>query len=463
MRRSCWVAVLTALAACGAPGAAGRGSTPPSPVAGADECAILPVPASAPESLTVAVSDPVRPLDAPLPRNAGERVVFAQLYAPLLDLDCRGRIEPALARAWRADSGARAWMVALGDDARFATGEAVPPSALAGGDASASPDARSVLVFAADSDAAVLRALADPARAPIRAVDGSPWPVGAGRYRVGASDDHTLRLVALPGDPAPTLTIRLIGPRDARDALDEGVDVLVTTDPQAIAYALSRPDLESLPLPWDRSYVLITPPAAGAPENASPGADSSAVALRAALARDAVREEARPSDGPYWWDDAPSCAGEPAGHASIAASSAAPTGRIAYPERDAVARELAERLVALAAIHAPALASAAPTLGHSAALRATGLPPDELARALAAGGDAAYVLPLPARTLDPCRDARALRRSAPWLGGAGAAPFSTLVPLVDTRARAIVRRGTVGLTVDWLGALTFDVRSRSAP
>jgi hypothetical protein len=51
------------------------------------------------------------------------------------------------------------------------------------------------------------------------------------------------------------------------------------------------------------------------------------------------------------------------------------------------------------------------------------------------------------RSLDPCRDIQVLVETAPWLDP------QTIAPLVETRLRAIVRRGKSGLSAEWDGGL----------
>jgi hypothetical protein len=79
--------------------------------------------------------------------------------------------------------------------------------------------------------------------------------------------------------------------------------------------------------------------------------------------------------------------------------------------------------------------------GLDTPLRAAGLGEPEFGSALRDGTEFAYVLALPRKSLTPCRD------SATWPSGA------TIQPLIDTRARAIVRRGSPPLTVDWDGTV----------
>jgi hypothetical protein len=57
------------------------------------------------------------------------------------------------------------------------------------------------------------------------------------------------------------------------------------------------------------------------------------------------------------------------------------------------------------------------------------------------GTERAYVVGLPRQSLAPCRDA------SMWPEGA------RLLPLIDTRAYAIVRKGAPPLTVDWDGTI----------
>lgn len=278
------------------------------------------------------------------------------------------------------------------------------------------------------------------------------WRIAAPRHDLAATRPNVLRLSPPPGDSAPALIVRTIEPRVGRDALDAGADVLVTSDPDAVAYAHSRADLESVALPWDRTWVLAVP-SASRPQPA-PRADSAADSLRAALAAGAVREDARASSGAQWWNDAPpSCIAAVMLPPDSGAASVATDDRIAYREGDTVARELAERLVALAAAGSPALAALAPSLAGRSRLRATAVARDAFAHAMATGRDAGYVLPLPVRAPTACQTAGGPSTDSPARGAA--AGSRSIIPLVDTRAHVIVRRGSMGLAVDSLGAFTL--------
>jgi hypothetical protein len=269
------------------------------------------------------------------------------------------------------------------------------------------------------------------------------------------------------------LALRSSSSADGRDLLDGGVDVMVTDDPSVLAYASTKPELVSLPLPWERTYVLLVPSRArgwrSSPAHSVaqevPSAEWSS--FRAALARDAVRVEARGAEAPFWWEGAGGCDVR----ALVPPDSQAPTrraSRIVYARGDPTARDIAERLVALAAFergdaHAGTpLTSVVPDASDAGArLRAAALAPTEFDAALSAGGELAYVVALPRRTLRPCQELRSLAAAAPWLIPTFAARVAAedldsthaLVPLVDTRSRVIVRRAVAGLVADWDGTL----------
>ena len=57
------------------------------------------------------------------------------------------------------------------------------------------------------------------------------------------------------------------------------------------------------------------------------------------------------------------------------------------------------------------------------------------------------VIALDSRTVDACRDLQTLMDDARWLDP------QTIVPLVETRMHAIVRRGRSGVTTEWDGGV----------
>jgi len=409
-------AVLVA-AAC-APRAA-VGPVAPAP---ASACDVPGDAGAAPDTLSVAVPGAVDPAHAPVPVTAGERVLFRQLYETLLRLDCEGHLHSALATAWTSSDGGLTWRLTLADGARFWDG--VPVGArdvIAAWGTVISAVAESTAVTGERTLTLRLRrptpegplALADPTLAVAKRVPGIAWPIGTGAYWVSGASDLTAAPVG--GAHRPVLRWRPAG-GDQRDLLDAGVDLLVTDDPGAVAYAATRADFTSVPLPWDRTYVLLAPVPVQAPAS-----------ILEDLARHAVRVEARPASPPFWWQDSTCGAGPPPGTASIVQSQ----GAIVFVQGDPVARDLADRLVALSLDAQPR--------------RAVGVLPGALAGRLAGRGDDWFVLSVPRTALDACA-AWVVGDVAPltpglWVGG--------ITPLLDVRRRALVRGRAAGLSVDW--------------
>jgi hypothetical protein len=205
---------------------------------------------------------------------------------------------------------------------------------------------------------------------------------------------------------------------DLRDAVDRGADLIHTGDPELLDYARQRPGLSQVPLPWNRSYLLVLPARSPGVGTAVP-ADTAT--FRAGLARDAVRTDARVPEAPFWWEQRDACVQRPAPAARRERLNA-----IAYPAADRVARDLAERIVALAG---------------AAELTARGLPADSFAAALRGGSARAFVVAVPRHAAVACRE------SAAW------PPRVAVVPLIETRPHAVLRRGAPPLVVEWDGAL----------
>jgi hypothetical protein len=201
---------------------------------------------------------------------------------------------------------------------------------------------------------------------------------------------------------------------DPRDALDRGVDLLVTRDPALLEYAARRPEFTVHALPWSRIYVLVQP------EQAQPFAAISTEQEQQSLARDAVPADARVAEPPFWWTGT-SCPTE------NAPASSPTSDRIVYLQGDDVARALAERLVALA--------------GPGNRLRAAALEQSSFMATLRAGMERAYIVSLPRHPIEPCYEVRDFPAGA------------RILPLIDSRSHAIVRRGAPPLTVDWDGTV----------
>ena len=208
---------------------------------------------------------------------------------------------------------------------------------------------------------------------------------------------------------------------DLRDVLDRGLpathaprpDVVVTRDPNVLAYATSSADYFTVALPYDRTYVLAaTDSASAVPSQAD----------REALARDAVMADTRGATQPFAWL-ASTCT-------ALASRPAAPPGSVvAYASGDAIARQLAERIVALAGARGRPAWLPGSIASSGAALRVAAIAADSIANAIATGRAVAAVVALPR---DPRKRCGTPNVPLAWQG----------VPLVDSRAYAIVRRGS---------------------
>ena len=214
------------------------------------------------------------------------------------------------------------------------------------------------------------------------------------------------------------IAIRIAEPNaDPRDLMDRGADVVITADPAALEYARHRPEFRLVPLAWSTTYALVTPPGSAPP--AIPEG------LGAELAKDVVRAESRPAEGSAWWETEAEC------RVPAPPESGRRIG-LAIPSRDATARAIGERIVAL--------------LGREpAGLRLVEYGAEEFGPALANGRVSAFVVPLPKLAPPPpgCPDAYRIPAG------------STVVPLVETRATAVLRGGVPGFRMQGDGSIRF--------
>ena len=431
-----------------------------------DDCALIATPGE--PITTVGITDRIDPSNAPRPKNPSERLLFSQLYETLVRVDCMGRVRPGLAISWRleprfvtpSDRNTRRWIVTLRENARFAdetpvTAAAVHASWLQNGVRGQSRRYVSRLVewvdevddrtLAIQLDSAWFDAplaLAHPDLAVAKSVADSPWPLGtrsSSLEATGAVRGSVLFELTVRRDALPPLRF-LIAPADPRDLLDASVDLLVTRDPATLDYATTLPDLRRVPLAWQRTYIYLS---AGR-LSFSPSLSEEA---RQALAADAVRGEARGAQGPFWFETA-QC--QPVGIGGM--SPHIPTPRIVYDATDPVARDLAERFVALAGASGPTatafLEAVLPDRPRRTFERATGLTGEALAKARAQGTDAGYIAFVDSRPFDPCNAKYTLLEAVPWA--------RTILPLVDTRVQVVVRRGKSGATTEFDGAIVIE-------
>ena len=213
--------------------------------------------------------------------------------------------------------------------------------------------------------------------------------------------------------------------------------MLVTRDRPVEAYAAAHTGLAVVPLSWDRTYVLVVPRGPQTP-------DSAGISIRAGLAADALRADARPVGlGGRSPPDA-ACGGHPASRTVLAGLEFAGTGRsqdpgrVVFNEADPVARFLAERVAVLASTRSPQLSAVAPALDPSGAeMSVTGLSARVFTRALRDGGSAAFIVVIPSTASRSCTGA-----PAPGATPDGVGPG--IIPLIETRAAAIVRLDVAG-------------------
>ena len=372
-------------------------------------CMIAARPKERVDTLRIALPGPVDPARiGTVGASEVERFLFVQVYETLVRRDCAGVVLPGLAAKWEMSRDST-WIFELRPEARFSDGSRVT---------------------AADV-VAILTAAAPPASR--RTTSAAPVPNPAPQDLMPAAMSDRRYAIAKPAGEAgggwPLSTAGTVSPlpggvmfereggvmqftwpvgADARDLLERGTDGVVTNQQAALEFANVRAAIDAIPLPWSRTYVLAVPPG-----------QTTTFAQGGRSWREAVSGDARVAVAPFWWASL-QCPGVP-----VPLAQAAPPARVVYPQDDAVARALAERLVARGVPRAEALA------------------PAELRAALAAGADHAVVA-LPARTpADPC--------GAMEEAGLAGRAATTLLALVDTRYQLIVRSGRFGVLLDGTG------------
>ena len=330
------------------------------------------------------------------------RALLATSRVAPLRLDCEGRPLPGLAVAWSRDTSGRFWTFELDPLASADSGARWTASTLAAA-WRADPAASAALRWSGVTSLVPL----DERRLVAELATPSPEVP-----RCFAD-----RALGVPRTRAPALTLAPPASGDLRDAIDQGTDLVQTADPALLDYARRRGGVTAVALPWHRTYVLLLPaPSAGV--GAAIPVDTAG--FQAGLARDAVRADARAAAGPFWWEARAACPTKP-----MPKARRVPTDAIAYPAEDPVARDLAERIAALA----------------GGTVTARGLAADSFGVALRLETERGYVLGLPRQALVPCRE------SAAW------PPRAAVVPLVDARPYALLRRGAPALVVEWDAAL----------
>jgi hypothetical protein len=336
----------------------------------------------------------------PEPENESGRLLLRLSGETLIRVDCEGRTLPSLANSWTREASGTRWTFEL--DSTLTSDSLVAQWELRRNGGFwpwnrilevRAPTPRRLEVRLDSSFASVPQAFSIP------------------------------QLVVVPSQIADSVVIRVrVHPSatDQRDLLDRlpgggrGADLVITRDRATLSYAGNTSGFTLIPLAWDRTYVVLG-------QELSARLGSHLDALKLSLVREVVRAETRVAEAPFWWESsscAPSTPATPSGHRA----------EIIYRQGDETAREIAERLVAM----------------QRSPIRAVGLGSDSFSASLAAGDAVMYVLSLWRTAPGSCREKPA------W-----PSRFS-VVPLVDSRAHAIVREGVPGFTIEGDGTIRFD-------
>jgi hypothetical protein len=349
----------------------------------------------------------------------------------LVNVDCQGRI----ARSGLAESysgSGRRWIITLRDSVRPVNARDVARSWTeasahgAGVDSVRALDDRRLEVFL---ERPALSTLASP------------------EFAIAVPSDAVAVFIA---ESVPAWT--MIGQTDPRDML-ASVDLMVTGDPAIADYAAGL-GMTAAAMPYDRTFVLLVPGRTAAATLVPAATVDLAAAVRTASARPA----ATPA---WWWNELDGC-GELSswpGRMISAASTDSDAQRVYYEAGDDVARDLAERIVALAAMdtaQSPTACSVMRALAPKpgTVVRAAGLASDELGRRMERGDGLAFVTSIRNPVPDSCGSARDLLRRVPWLRVGNGTIGQAVIPMIDTRNYVILANRNVQITWDIYG----DVR-----
>lgn len=415
-------------------------------------------------TLSVAVGQAADAAHAPAPRTPAERLIFRQLYETLVRIDCAGTVLSGLAESWSADEQGRVWQFRLRAGAVFSDGSPVTARAVmdswsgtphvsaafasvtAVGERELRVELRAPALqpyLFAHADLAVARRSAD-----VR------WPIGSGAFRIDAGPDaRVTRIVqrSARASAPQVIEFRTVASTDARAGLDAGVDVLVTADPPVVAYARALPAYTVSALPWSRTYVL----AGRLPDRAADTIMGPPADALVALARDAVPGGARVAVPPFWWDTPDCPLSSPAQPARAPAHASART--VLYPRGDAIARGIAERVVALGwpAARAPAWLRALLPRDYPAAGAPIAVAIEERGAvdSLRTGRALAVVVPLPRSAATACA-AGAVGGASAALGLIGTGEWR-ITPLLDAHDYLVHRTSFGRITVESDGTILF--------
>lgn len=345
----------------------------------------------------------------------------------LVDADCGGNLLPGLAE--RFSGGERHWVLTLREPGR----PDGPPL----------PTAHEVAGVWMD---AIARGAGVDS---VRVIDARRLEVFLERPALSTLASLDLAVpVPAAMNPASWTFVAVTDPRNMLTGAD-----LMVVDEAAVAEYAATLGMSVAPLPYDRTFVLLVPFAdhAGALDSVA----------RRDLAASVRTASARPAASAVWWrDDLDGCAelsSLPAWRIPAPAGDAGPSAPcVYYRADDAVGRDIAERVVALAAMDTTqSLAACAVVrcLGRTdmAALRAVGVTGTEMDRRLERGEGVAFVASVRNPVPDSCGSARDLLRRAPWLVAGDRTMAGSVIPVVDTRRHVVVASRDVSVVWDIYG------------
>jgi len=445
------------------------------------ECILIEGSDEAPDTITVSLPCPAETANAPVAANYSEEVIFSHLYQALFSIDCLGEAQPVIASGWSRSREGRMWSFRIKRGVRFWDGSVLTAADItrswnsnlsraareqAGIDSVRSEGKYAVHVYLDHPGGRLPRILATPDFHVAKSFCRPAYPCGTGPYRPvkydGPPSGGGMVIEPSEGNQGPVIRFVYLSGDEVLDRLGKRVDISITSDPSVISYAAEVEVLSSMPLPWSRTYLLISSTRVNALRNGqrvTPLADQ----IREDLAINAVREEARAAAPGSWCRNLQSCS-RLAGiarfqHRFIPRFDTESDGwRVLYNQADQTAGELAGRLVALSSGGGDRMASSLPGAVpgmDEAEIMADGVSLDDLYSSLAKGTDFAYIIPVPSKPADRCAEALALLDKAKWLAGSGVGLDQTVIPLVDTRYYLIAGGNTPPLSLDRAGGIFF--------
>lgn len=417
--------------------------------------------------IVFSLGDVVSPELAPVPHNPSERVVFAQLYETLVNVDCQGRLQPGLAQTWSCTEDSTLWVFTLRTDARFWDGtlitsqdvrrawtvnQACPHSGRrnpiwtwfnAGSDNISLVDRHRLAIRLPEPQAQFPLLLANPATAVAVRREGWTWPVGSGPARLRASTPAPrpdLECRPNPHHPRHPIWKSLVFHQqpgsDPRDLAPHQPDLLLTGNLEAVRFYAELPPYQCRALPWNRLYLLVCPPRMN-PRGTGPWTD---ILPRLNVSHDLTRVQARPWNHLVFPAGGTLSCPQLTGPVALVNKARRDWGldtagldahTVVFPRGDLAARELAQRLAALG----------------NADLKVLGVHPEALDFILNWQMSGAVVLPTEQPFATRCLQTAALLGKAPWLQ---AAAFGSLQhgPLENLQSQGLVH--PLALTRSWL-------------